>query len=291
MMNLPIGTTTDLFARRYGEHEALRRLADIGFAAVDYSMFIYDVHRGIYAQAGYLDFAAQLKKTADQAGITFGQVHAPFPSYVNNPVEDEFILTQLIRSVEVTGVLKAPYVVIHPAILEKRRYDAFKEENKVINMQMYRALIPYCEKANVKIGIENMWNRDPAAGGKICPTVCSTSEEMAEFVDELGPWFVNCLDTGHALLTQDTPGNMVRELGRRVQLLHIHDNDGIDDLHTAPFQHLIDWTDFMASLKEMDYTGTLSLEADSFYAKFPEALTMEAAKLLYKIGCHLNTLA
>jgi len=84
-----------------------------------------------------------------------------------------------------------------------------------------------------------------------------------------------CLDTGHLNLATPGPGKYVRACGKRLVLLHLHDNHGMhdrpkveqgywyeDDLHIPPyfFKNSVDWRDFIAVLHEIDYQGVWNLE-------------------------------
>ena len=53
-------------------------------------------------------------------------------------------------------------------------------------------------------------------------------------------------------------------------MLHIHDNNGFEDEHMAPFLGTIDWEDFCKALRQIDYSGALSLETICFEEAFPE---------------------
>jgi len=280
-----ISTTIGNHSDHFGEEAALRMLKEAGFDAVDYSMFSPTVWNA-YKGSDYLKHAEYICKVGEKEGIAFGQVHAPFPSFVNKPAEDEAIFETLVKAIRVTAALGAPYVVVHPPIYAENRYDSMKAENKALTLDLYGRLLPVLEECRVQLGVENMFNWDPLRK-RICPTVCSTWQEMAEIVDELGPCFVNCLDIGHGYLTGDTPANMARHLGKRVKLLHVQDVDGIRDLHTMPFMALNKWDDVCAALAEIDYDGTFSLEADGFLAGFPEELYPAASKLMAQTARYL----
>ena len=73
-------------------------------------------------------------------------------------------------------------------------------------------------------------------------------------------------------------------------MLHVHSNDGRDDLHTLPFLHPMDWPDFMSALREIGYDGTLSLEADSFLRFLPNALLADALALMAQTARYMTTL-
>ena len=154
---------------------------------------------------------------------------------------------------------------------KERIYDQFAEECWQLNRDFYSRLIPYAKDAGVKIAVENMFNTDPILK-RYCPTVVSTGEELCAYIDRLNDiaqeeLFVACLDVGHALITGDTPEHMMRQLGDRLQVLHIQDNDGIRDAHTMPYMGKINWDEVAKVLQEIHYIGTFNLEADNTFRR------------------------
>ncbi|MCI6908462.1 MAG: sugar phosphate isomerase/epimerase [Clostridiaceae bacterium] len=293
---MKVSVTTDEMARAYGDAEALKRLADIGFDAVDFGMFKYDMHGELFCgpQADFERYFESLGQTARDAGIEIGQVHSPMPSYTANPEEDAHILECQKKAILAAYRLGSPYIIIHPCIPQEYRYDHFRAETREINMKFYGELTPLLEQCGVRLGVENMFNWDPEKNC-ICPTVCSSAEEMIDYIDALGPQFVACLDTGHAQLSGSGAPDMARKLGARLKTLHVHDNDGISDCHVAPMlgyngpTHMssVCWTDFAAALREIGYTGTLSFETDQTQRMYGPALLMESTTLLYKVAREL----
>ena len=57
---------------------------------------------------------------------------------------------------------------------------------------------------------------------------------------------------------------MIHTLGHHLQALHIHDNDRWHDSHQIPFSMQIDFVPIVKALKEIDYQGYFTLEADQF---------------------------
>ena len=68
-------------------------------------------------------------------------------------------------------------------------------------------------------------------------------------------------------LDTDAP-TMIRALGSRLGALHIHDNDRWKDLHQIPFAGSIDWSAVTKALKDVDYKGEFTLEADTYLRQF-----------------------
>lgn len=282
-----ISTTTDYLAERADDHTALECLAQIGFDAVDFSLYRYLADDKMFSDGSYKTFFEAVYQTAEQNQIAIEQVHSVYPTYTFNKEQDAKLFDLLIKSLEITSVLHSRFLVIHPPIPAKCRYDYGREEARRLAVDFYKRLEPYAQKYGVKIALENMFNYDPIKK-KICPTICSTAEEMACIIDELGQdSFVACLDIGHANLTGDTPEHMIKVLQNRLQLLHVHDNDGISDLHTAPFSGKINWEKVCGALKGTGYSGAFSFEADCFFDSYPKAMMPDCAAFLYKIGRYL----
>ena len=79
-------------------------------------------------------------------------------------------------------------------------------------------------------------------------------------------------------------GDAVRLGGKDLRVFHIHDNDGKDDRHYFPGMGVIDWKDFMASVKEIEFDGVLCLEVGPCKGFFPgisDEARMQVLQTLY----------
>lgn len=294
---MKISTTTGTFARMYNDEVAIAKLAQAGFEAMDYSMFVHNAETGIYNQKGFEKHAERIKAVADACGISFGQIHAqmPSPSYPDYIARQELWDKLAVNTIITAAIVDCPYIVVHPLIMLDRLYDRKYQENFDANLDYYGRMKPYLKEYGVKVAIENMWHFDDEIQ-KIVPTVCSTAEEMIALADALGDEFVFCLDVGHTALTGNKAEDMVRKLGSRLKTLHIHDVNGFDDSHDIPFngnqipmmfpenENKIDWDAFAKSLKEIGYDGTFNLEADCFPKKFPAELREDATAFMAKVS-------
>ena len=61
---------------------------------------------------------------------------------------------------------------------------------------------------------------------------------------------------------------MIYALGSRIGALHLHDNDQWKDSHQLPFTMSIDFEAVTAALKEVGYTGWVTLEAYNYLKDF-----------------------
>ena len=76
-------------------------------------------------------------------------------------------------------------------------------------------------------------------------------------------------------------------LGKRIKALHIHDNDGRDDLHLAPMTGTINWAVLCECLKQIGYNGDLSFETfmqTRIAHRFDDALLLPWLQLICKTG-------
>ncbi len=278
---MKVSTQTQQFSQRFGDEQAIERLARIGYDALDYSMFDMCAPDSPLWQSSFREYAKKLRRKAEDAGISFNQSHAPFPVYRQGQDDYNDMMRQaMIRSIEVTAILGGDCVIVHPTYLP--------ENKKKFNMDFYNTLAPYCREFGVKVALENMFGHDPVAN-RLIPNVCSTAEEFVEYMDELDPaCFVACLDIGHAGLVGETAENMILALGHnRLKALHVHDNNNVTDLHTLPFTQQLHWDKITDALREIQYSGVFTFEADNFLTRFPDELIDDASRLMLRVGRYL----
>jgi len=265
-----VGCNTLSFAATRSDEEAICFLAKAGFNSVDYNLNKYSVRDPVasfwsLSQKEHLEYAAKLKNVADANGVVFGQVHSPYPTYFPNVDKVQQVINISKRSIQIAGALKSPYVVIHPNIPPQAITQIQVEQAVEDNFGFYKQFFEDIKRAETYVAIENMFNWDWDKDMPL-PTVASTADCMAYMVDTLNTMcgeklFVACLDTGHAMLTGGgDPAKMVKTLGSRLKLLHIHDNDGKRDRHYVPYNGVVDWDAFVSALAEIGYNGILSLE-------------------------------
>ena len=258
---MKISTETASIAELVGMKKAVEMCAKAGFDAWDFSMF--DMHKfmrfpipGRYRinSARYLKLARELKQIGLDNGIVCNQSHAPFP--VRLPA----VRSVLKLAIECTAEAGGEICIIHP--------DNNKSAEK--NAEMFLELLPFAKECGVKIATENMWNWD-IIKNRSSFAACSTSEDFVKHIDAVNDEFmVACLDLGHAEMqgSGDGAANMIRALGHRLQALHIHDNDRLHDSHQIPFSMDIDFSEIVKALKDIDYKGYFTLEADQYMKSY-----------------------
>ena len=273
---LKISTEIGSASKIIGEEKAVELVAKAGFDAWDFSMFAmckYDwasqkLFENNHPLAGndYLAFARRLRQIGLDNGIHCNQSHAPFPTSCGP------IRSYMKRAIECTAEAGGKICIIHP----DNRKSA--EENS----EMYLELIPFAKEHGVKIATENMWCWDDEKD-QSCAAACSSPESFCSHIDVVGSeWLVACLDIGHAEMRgSDTSApEMIKALGSRLHALHIHDNDKWHDSHQIPFSMDIDFDAVVRALRDIDYKGYLTLEADRYLSAYtPENIADGINKL------------
>jgi len=282
-----ISTQTRVLGSRFGHKRAVQMLAEAGFEAYDCSLTLMKNADDPFNQPNYLEFAHELRATADEAGIVCNQAHAPFPTSRGDD-RDEAIFASVVRSLEVASILGAKNIVVHPC--HHLKYDKNAEILKEINLNFYNKLIPLARELDINIATENMWQRK---NGWCNHSVCSHSEEFCEYVDMIDdPHMVACLDLGHVMLVEGGElQSFIRALGKkRLQALHVHDNDYVKDQHLLPTQGRIDFKMVMKTLAEIGYEGDMTFESDEFLSNLPDAVLPEALCMMNSMGKYLRSL-
>ncbi|MBO4422975.1 MAG: sugar phosphate isomerase/epimerase [Clostridia bacterium] len=282
-----LSTQTERLAGTFGYEKAIEILAGAGFDAYDLSQFRPTGKDDPFYSGGYLDYAKALRGLSDKLGIKCNQSHAPFPTSTGDAEKDEKIYGSIIRSMEIAAVLGAKCIIVHP--MQHMPYRENEAVLKEINVKFYKSLIPYCEKLNINVAVENMWQMNPVGRTTIVNSTCARVEEFCDYIDTIGSErIVACLDVGHVSLCGEDMSVIIRGLGSsRLKALHVHDTDGYRDLHTLPFTSQNDFGLVMRLLAEIGYEGDLTFEADSFYRNFPAEMYPDVAAFMAKTGRQL----
>ena len=283
-MHMKTSTEINSVLKHVGYEKAIELVASAGFDAWDFSMFNmigYDWEKECHvhtqdplAGKNYAAFARKLRKIGEDFGIHCNQSHAPFPVYCRE------IKSYLKRAIECTAIAGGKICVIHP-----NNFASVEE-----NAEMYRELLPFAKEHGVKIATENMWNWNKEKGVASAAACSHHDNFLAHLLAVNDPYFVACLDIGHAEMEglNTNAEKMILTLGSHLQALHVHDNDLKHDSHQIPFSMNIDFGAVVRSLKKIGYTGYLTLEADSYLSKYGQDNLFEGVKELQRSAKRLS---
>ncbi len=195
--------------------------------------------------------------------LVISHTHVPFYNYAEEGGRREFNDEMMRRAIEASAYIGAKYAVIHPL--------RDKEKHTLIDGTV-AALTPFndlARKLNVTLCVENMFTTDPA--------------ELKEIVERLD--CAVCWDVGHANYGGYDQYAGMMLLGKRIKVLHLHDNYGTRDDHSMPFFGTVDWQGVMRALRDFDYEGTFNYEVNA--SKLPLCLREDHARYLINAAKYL----
>ncbi|MBE5786556.1 MAG: sugar phosphate isomerase/epimerase [Clostridiales bacterium] len=286
---IPISVQTGGITDVYGIDEGYRMIKAAGFDGVDanidhllsYGAILRKEAAQFVTAGDFLQYFQPWKDAAEKYGVQNYQAHAPFPCVIPDGGEyNEFLMKMLKRMIQGCRYIGCGRLIIHPFFFPyDRQMD--KQTEWDMNIEKYSALIDVARENDVIICLENMFT---GYRGKIYSAICSDIGEACRYIDTLNEIagerrFGFCLDTGHLLLLGLDIGKAIRQLGDRIEALHVHDNNGISDQHLCPYMGILDWNRMLEALHEIGYNKPLSLETFNTMVTFDRELGPQVLKL------------
>lgn len=306
---LSIGVQTKGVVKDDNPSEGFNQLKAAGFTACDFSLNAYLYNKKIYAGEinDFFDksieelqaYFAPHKQAAAEAGIRINQMHMPYPTYVPGaPKATNDYLQNVVaqKSMEICKLLECPYIVIHGFKLADRLGSEEAEWEKTA--QFIETIAPFAAENNITICVENLYNN---RAGHLTEGPCCDPIKAAKRIDDFNQRYKAevlgfCFDIGHANLVHLDFDFFLHTLANRIKVLHLHDNDGVRDLHQVPFTFTktrdntssTNWPAFIQAMKDIGFTGTLSFETAPVLDSFPPELKDDILALIAKIGRYLS---
>lgn len=282
--------------------EMLRRA---GFSCADFSLNSYLLNTSLYKfelndffnkSVNELEAYFQPhKEGAKSAGIRINQMHMPYPNYVpNGKKELNDYLRDVVapKSMQVCAFFECPYIVVHGFKLSRNlgsEEAEWQETGKFLD-----SLAPLAKEMGITICVENIYDM---IGGRIVEGPCCNVKKAVDRIDRFNEKYHAevlgfCFDTGHGNLTSLDFEKFITELGERLKVFHIHDNDGIRDLHQIPFTFTktrentssTDWEGFVRGVKGLKQERVLSFETAPVLASFPDEMKEQALGFVAQVG-------
>ena len=276
-----------------------------GFTCVDFSLNGYLTNRMLYEDVRndffsqtvteLEDFFRKHKTAAKETGIMIHQMHMPYPMYVPRGSRElnEYLRNVVApKSMRLCAFFECTYIVVHGF---KHSHFLGSEELEWRETERFLdSLAPLARELGITICIENLYT---SIGGHLVEGPCCNGRKAAERIDRFNERHRAevlgfCFDTGHANLVGIDMEGFIRMLGPRLKVLHIHDNDGIADLHQLPFtftktrenQTSTDWDGFVCGLRGIHFDQVLSFETAPVLDSFPGEMREEVLGFIARIG-------
>lgn len=294
-MERKVGLSIVRLQNVYGDRRALEIAKQIGADAVDFSLDSKDYRNSdcIYSKGddAVIEYYKELKVYADELGLIISQTHGKLPGFINNKEEDDALVENSRLDCLATAVLGAPVCVIHNASSISQGADPDPELMHHLSFDMFTRILPYAKEYGIKVATETFGD---AVEYESCDFFGNIDEFMKAYedikaVEEYRDYFTVCVDTGHSnkamRYNNPTPGDVIRRIGRDIDVLHLNDNDTLTDQHKMPMTGCIDWEDVFDALDEVGYHGVYNMEVK--LAHFGEDFLIEHAEFAVKLMKYL----
>ena len=306
---LQIGVQTKNIVNDSNPEEGFQLMKESSFTCGDFILNSYLLNTSLYkfelndffnkSDRELEDFFTPHKEGAKAAGITINQMHMPYPVYVPNGSKElnDYLLNNVApKSMRICKFMECPNIVVHG--LKLARNLGSEEEEWKYTVKFLDSIAPLAKEMKITICIENIYS---SIAGHIVEGPCSNarkaSERIDRFNDRYGAEILGfCFDTGHANLLGIDFEDFITNLGSRLKVLHIHDNDGITDLHQIPYTFTknrenkasTDWKGFIRGLKKIKFDKVLSFETAPVLTAFPEEMKTTVLKFISDIGKYFS---
>lgn len=231
-------------------------LSELGYDAIDVGLCRVIYHDDPYPHNPLLDEDDYEKKLdayieeCRRLGLTIATSHIPYRFHYTDPTSEgyDYKYGMTCRALRASEYLGAEWTVVH-----------MKKAAETVDY--VRRLVADSGVSRIGIAIENI-NGYPL-------------EDLIEACDTLeaeGYRVGVCFDTGHCHLNKyydyDVAGS-IRLLGKRIKMLHVHDNNRNGDSHNPPYAGSIKWPQVMEALADIGYEGYFNFELQP--SKIPAA--------------------
>lgn len=253
--------------------ERLALIKSVGFEGVDLDCEQFSDEE----ISNFPKLVESIRNRLDAAGLECSQVHLPCHDlFLSSEIVNERLDRHMKAVLSSMDVLGAKWGAYHPRSSKNTGYDpkqALKD-----NVAEISGYLEIAAKHNVGIAVENI----PIFPD--CPQYRFYSadyEDHIALVDALNSENAGiCLDVGHLNLTLYDMEKVIEKMGRRIKILHLHNNFRYCDMHITPAEGTINWGKVMPALKRAGYEGNVSLEIN-FSSNFalPETLPSLMAHL------------
>jgi sugar phosphate isomerase/epimerase len=296
-------TTADFRGYAATPAETVRLFAGTGFTLLDLNLYRENAPGSPWLAEGedWKRLISDAGEAAADQGIRFCQAHAPDGEhFIPGPARDN-LLRCTRHAIEACAMLGIPNLVAHAAGSPEFTPRQFLGRNRDFFAEFFDDL----DRHGVNLLIENSAERNAPH------YYLRTGAELREFLEFAGhPRLHACWDTGHAHLRGMDQYRSLLELGPELRGLHVADNYGDADSHTAPFFGTCNFDPVLQGLVDIGYKGAFTFEGGSLMRNHdvwpnfrkpwehqgrkvttlldvPLHLKRRAVALMYEVGRHM----
>ncbi len=227
-------TIVDYYGYNLSPSERMRTIKAAGFDGV---VLLW----ADYFDADFADFP----RYAEATGLFVENAHAPYRganALWFDTLSGVAYADEIVSCIESAADFGISTIVMHPT--SKKKLDIPTDG---IGLDRMKRIAETAVKFGVNVALENMGS--PEFIGFILDNVDC---------ERLG----FCYDSGHHRCFSPDD-DLLSQYGKRLMALHLHDNDGISDLHALPFSGVCDWSGIARRLVDVGYDGAIALEVQN----------------------------
>lgn len=277
--------------------EGFEMMKRAGFSCCDFSLDSYFTNSSLCSPKNddffqqpvreLKNFFAPHKEAANTAGIKINQMCMPGLIYITNAAKGRInglIQTAAVKSMEICAFFGCPYIVMHGLGAVGGLETEWEWTEDFLDF-----LAPMAKDLKITLCMEN----------RNMEGFCCDARKAAAYIDcmneKYGAEILGfCFDTGYANLSGIDSEDFLTTLGSRMKVLHIHDNDGIRNLHQIPFTFSgdcenvspADWDGFIRGLRKIQFDKVLSFETASALSVFPRKMKQDVLRFVAQIGSY-----
>ncbi len=254
---------------RFSYTSAVDYFEKIGVNAIDMSLEALD-----FSDSSWRSVLYAVSKRARGKNISLPLCHLSF--YMPDPRDKEKMSKfqkELMQGIDAARLMGIERAVTHPIAF----YSAEVSYGDWVraNMSFLTPVVEYAREKGVRICIENMPSERESADNHLYGSCALNISSLAEKLN-CGV----CWDTGHANISGYKQSEQLATIGNRLEILHIHDNDGSRDSHLPPFDGNVDWEDVAFGLRCLECNFVLDAEVSAWAVDGAEKTREDFGKLI-----------
>lgn len=240
-------------AGRFSLSAAVDFFADVGIPNMDMS---FESLPRLHDSWQSVLYAAATRASKRGVGLVTCHLSFYMPSFNDEELMARFADEQR-RGIDAAALMSIPLAVIHPIAMYSKQYSY--DDFVRVNMAYLAPLVEYAARRGVKLCVENMASEQEASDNHLYG---SCALNISDIADKLGCGI--CFDVGHANISGFKISEQMETFKGKIDVLHVHDNNGIKDRHLLPFESTVDWDDVAEGMKKSAFDSVLDVEVSAW---------------------------
>lgn len=276
-----LGVTVAYARVRYGDEPTIRQYeefavwaAGMGFAGIELAAFSARHFSRDFTDPAAVRALGARCRALGIAVNAFEAGHLRHLTVSEDPTVRRQATDGLARALEVAQALGTGLVYLHSAphpswkIEFRRLYD---EYTPPIRVEIPPGFAWDSAWAQYRSTVEEMASLAEAEGMRLALEIrpyemVSNADGMCRLMEAVGsPALGVVFDTGHFLVQKELLPVAIEKLAGRIFLVHLADNNGVEDHHWAPGKGAVPWESVLRALSKAGYSGFANIDVAGTY--------------------------